>query len=78
MKTVLRSISRQTRAASKPGPPLAGTRPLVCRLSGSGSALVAVYRNARDREDARMMLGRKHGGVHAVETLDAPVPVETP
>ncbi|HEX6615683.1 MAG TPA: 4-(cytidine 5'-diphospho)-2-C-methyl-D-erythritol kinase [Gemmatimonadales bacterium] len=57
---------------------LAGTRPLVCRLSGSGSALFAVYRNARDREDARMMLGRKHGGVHAVETLAAPVPVEMP
>ena len=29
---------------------------------GSGSALFAVYRSARDREDARMMLGRKHGG----------------
>ena len=48
---------------------LAGTRPLVCRLSGSGSALFAVYRNARDRDDAQMMLGRKHGRVHAVETL---------
>jgi 4-diphosphocytidyl-2-C-methyl-D-erythritol kinase len=55
---------------------LAGTRPLVCRLSGSGSALFAVYRNARDREDARMMLGRKHGAVHAVETLAAPMPAE--
>ena len=48
---------------------LAGTRPLVCRLSGSGSALFAVYRNARDRDDAQMMLGRKHDRVHAVETL---------
>jgi 4-diphosphocytidyl-2-C-methyl-D-erythritol kinase len=48
---------------------LAGTRPLVCRMSGSGSTLFAVYRNARDREDAQMMLGRKHGRVHAVETM---------
>lgn len=40
---------------------LAGTRPLLCRLSGSGSAFLAVYRNATDRADAAMMLGRKHG-----------------
>jgi 4-diphosphocytidyl-2-C-methyl-D-erythritol kinase len=51
---------------------LAGTRPLVCRMSGSGSTLFAVYRSARDRDDARMMLGRKHGRVDAVETLSAP------
>jgi 4-diphosphocytidyl-2-C-methyl-D-erythritol kinase len=40
---------------------LAGTRPLLCRLTGSGSAFLAVYRNATDRTDAAMMLGRKHG-----------------
>lgn len=40
---------------------LAGTRPLFCRLTGSGSAFLAVYRNPRDREDAAMMLGKKHG-----------------
>ncbi len=51
---------------------LAGTRPLVCRMSGSGSTLFAVYRSERDREDARMMLGRKHGTVTAVETLAGP------
>ena len=51
---------------------LAGTRPLVCRMSGSGSALFAVYRSAGDREDARMMLGRKHGTLTAVETLGGP------
>jgi 4-diphosphocytidyl-2-C-methyl-D-erythritol kinase len=50
---------------------LAGTRPLVCRMSGSGSTLFAVYRSARDREDARLMLGRKHGRLDAVETLAA-------
>jgi 4-diphosphocytidyl-2-C-methyl-D-erythritol kinase len=52
---------------------LAGTRPLVCRMSGSGSTLFAVYRSARDRDDARMMLGRKHGRLDAVETLAVPV-----
>jgi 4-diphosphocytidyl-2-C-methyl-D-erythritol kinase len=51
---------------------LAGTRPLVCRMSGSGSTVFAVYRSARDREDARMMLGRKHGRVDAVETMAGP------
>lgn len=51
---------------------LAGTRPLVCRMSGSGSTLFAIYRSARDRDDARMMLGRKHGALRAVETLAAP------
>jgi 4-diphosphocytidyl-2-C-methyl-D-erythritol kinase len=40
---------------------LAGTRPLLCRLTGSGSAFLAVYRTAADRTDAAMILGRKHG-----------------
>lgn len=51
---------------------LVGTRPLVCRMTGSGSALFAVYRSARDREDAGMMLGRKHGTLTPVETLASP------
>ncbi len=54
---------------------LVGTRPLVCRMSGSGSALFAIYRSARDREDARTMLGQKHGGLLSVETLAAPPPI---
>jgi 4-diphosphocytidyl-2-C-methyl-D-erythritol kinase len=53
---------------------LVNTRPLVCRMSGSGSALFAVYRSTRDREDARMMLGRKHGTLTEVETLASPPP----
>ena len=40
---------------------LAGTHPLLCRMSGSGSSLLAVYRSPGDRADAAMMLGRKHG-----------------
>jgi 4-diphosphocytidyl-2-C-methyl-D-erythritol kinase len=50
---------------------LVRTRPLVCRMSGSGSTLFAVYRSARDRDDARSILGRKHGRVDAAETLIA-------
>lgn len=51
---------------------LVATRPLVCRMSGSGSTLFAIYRSSRDREDAAMMLGRKHGQIIPVETLDTP------
>lgn len=40
---------------------LAGTHPLLCRMSGSGSTLFAVYRNDRDRDDAAMQLGAKYG-----------------
>lgn len=53
---------------------LVGTRPLLCRMSGSGSTLVAIYRSPRDRDDAAMMLGRKHGTLTPVETLTAPAP----
>jgi 4-diphosphocytidyl-2-C-methyl-D-erythritol kinase len=51
---------------------LVGTRPLVCRMSGSGSALFAVYRSDRDRDDAAMMLGRRHGRVLPCATLATP------
>ncbi|HEY4648060.1 MAG TPA: 4-(cytidine 5'-diphospho)-2-C-methyl-D-erythritol kinase [Gemmatimonadales bacterium] len=56
------------------------TRPLVCRMSGSGSTLFAIYRTARDRDDAMMMLGRKHGMATPVETLAtaAPGPIDAP
>jgi 4-diphosphocytidyl-2-C-methyl-D-erythritol kinase len=49
------------------------THPLVCRLSGSGSTVFAVFRSARDRDDARMMLGGRHGEVRAVMTA-GPMP----
>ncbi|HEY8257095.1 MAG TPA: hypothetical protein VIG08_05520 [Gemmatimonadales bacterium] len=57
---------------------LAGTRPLVCRMTGSGSTLFAVYRSARDREDAIMQLGRKHGALTPVETFAQPAPGPSP
>lgn len=53
---------------------LVGTGPLVCRMSGSGSTLFAVYRSTRDREDAVMRLGRKHGTLTPVETSADPAP----
>lgn len=59
---------------------MVGTRPLVCRMSGSGSTLFAIYRSPRDRDDAAMMLGRKHGAVTPIETraVPAPGPAEVP
>ncbi|HET6796457.1 MAG TPA: 4-(cytidine 5'-diphospho)-2-C-methyl-D-erythritol kinase [Gemmatimonadales bacterium] len=48
---------------------MVSTRPLLCRMSGSGSTIFAVYRQARDRDDAIMVLGRKHGALTPVETL---------
>ncbi len=48
---------------------LAATRPMVCRMTGSGSTLFGVYRSQRDRDDAAMMLGRKHGTCTPVATL---------
>jgi 4-diphosphocytidyl-2-C-methyl-D-erythritol kinase len=47
---------------------LARTRPILCRMTGSGSALFAIYRNARDRDDAAMQLGSKHGRLIATLT----------
>jgi 4-diphosphocytidyl-2-C-methyl-D-erythritol kinase len=57
---------------------LARTRPLLCRMSGSGSALFAVYRSERDREDAVMQLGRKHGSTVPASLLTSPPEGPTP
>jgi len=57
---------------------LCTTHPLVCRMSGSGSTLFAIYRSARERDDAMMMLGRKHGEVRAASTMSAPPPGPAP
>lgn len=48
---------------------LAGTRPLLCRMTGSGSTVFAVYRSPRDRDDARMELPPRLGRTIPVETL---------
>ena len=57
---------------------LVATRPLLCRMSGSGSTLFAIYRSARDREDAAMMLSRKHGAITPVETVSTSAPGPEP
>ena len=51
---------------------LAGTHPLLCRMSGSGSSILAVYRTARERDDARQQLPPRLGRCLPVETLAAP------
>jgi 4-diphosphocytidyl-2-C-methyl-D-erythritol kinase len=57
---------------------LVGTAPLVCRMSGSGSTLFAVYRSERDRDDAVIRLGRKHGALTPVATLTHTAPGPSP
>lgn len=47
---------------------VAKTQPLICRMSGSGSSVFGIYRSARDRDDAAMMLPRRLGRVTATET----------
>lgn len=53
---------------------LVATRPLLCRMSGSGSTIFAVYRSTRDRDDARMQLSPRLGQVIATETLGTQYP----
>lgn len=57
---------------------LASTRPLWVRLSGSGSAVAAVYKTARDRDDAASVVDRKTVTPIATTTrsvaADGPVP----
>ena len=48
---------------------LAATGPLLCRMTGSGSTLIGVYRSERDRDDARMTLGKRHGALLTTRTL---------
>jgi 4-diphosphocytidyl-2-C-methyl-D-erythritol kinase len=53
---------------------LAQTHPILCRMTGSGSTLFAVYRSAGERDDARMQLNPRLGTLIAVDTLSAPPP----
>jgi 4-diphosphocytidyl-2-C-methyl-D-erythritol kinase len=56
---------------------LVGTAPLVCRMSGSGSTLFAIFRSSRDRDDAVLRLGKKHGTLTPVDTCATPAPGPT-
>ncbi len=53
---------------------LASTRPLLARLSGSGSSLIAVYKNEGDREAAAMALGERDHRLIRTTTRVAPAP----
>lgn len=48
---------------------LANTHPLLCRMTGSGSAIFAIYRSPRDRDDARMQLSPRLGQILPFETV---------
>ncbi|HEV8123787.1 MAG TPA: 4-(cytidine 5'-diphospho)-2-C-methyl-D-erythritol kinase [Gemmatimonadales bacterium] len=48
---------------------LTATHPLLCRMSGSGSAIFAVYRTSGERDDAAMMLSPRLGQRIPTETL---------
>ncbi len=59
---------------------LAGTGPVWVRLCGSGSAVAAVYKKEREREDAADRLGTKEQRLIATTTraTDAPAPQTLP
>ena len=53
---------------------MAGTRPLLARLSGSGAAVVAVFKNEADRDAAALTIGGKHRILIRTSTRQAPAP----
>jgi 4-diphosphocytidyl-2-C-methyl-D-erythritol kinase len=53
---------------------LAETRPLLVRLCGSGSALIAVYRNETDREAAELTMGQRDHALVSTQTRAVPAP----
>ncbi len=53
---------------------LAETRPLLARLCGSGSSLIAVYKNEKDRDNAAMELGERDQRLIKTTTRQAPAP----
>ena len=53
---------------------LAATRPLWVRLCGSGSAVAAVFRSERDRDDAAVTLGDRDQALIPTTTRHRPAP----
>ncbi len=53
---------------------LAETRPLVVRLSGSGSAIIALYKSEAERDDAAMQIGESRQRVINTTTRARPAP----
>jgi 4-diphosphocytidyl-2-C-methyl-D-erythritol kinase len=50
---------------------IAGTGPVWVRMSGSGSAIAAVYKKESERDEAAQRLGSKHQRVIATSTRSA-------
>jgi 4-diphosphocytidyl-2-C-methyl-D-erythritol kinase len=55
---------------------VAGTKPLLARMSGSGSAIVGIYRSEQDLEHAAVMIGT--GGQRVVRTQTRSRPASGP
>jgi len=55
---------------------LAETRPLLVRLCGSGSALIAVYRNETDRDGAELTMGQRDRALIGTHTRAVPTPAQ--
>lgn len=53
---------------------VAGTHPLLVRLSGSGSAVVAIYKSEAERAGAALEIGSRDREVIETWTRDAPAP----
>ncbi|HKI95552.1 MAG TPA: 4-(cytidine 5'-diphospho)-2-C-methyl-D-erythritol kinase [Gemmatimonadales bacterium] len=53
---------------------VAGTRPLLARMTGSGSAVIGIYRTAADRDAAALEIGGKDTNLIPTETRAAPAP----
>ncbi len=53
---------------------LAATHPLLCRMTGSGSTVFAVYRSQSERDAARTQLNPRLGRVLSFDTLTTPAP----
>lgn len=54
---------------------LAETRPMLARLSGSGSALAAIYRSVPDRDAAAAVLAGRHARL--IPTMTRPAPPQS-
>lgn len=57
---------------------MAGTGPLLVRVSGSGSAVVALYRGAADRDAAAEAMGTGRQALIRTATRNAPAPSPQP
>jgi 4-diphosphocytidyl-2-C-methyl-D-erythritol kinase len=53
---------------------LCETRPLLARLSGSGAAVIGIYKSERDRDGAALEIGARHQRLIETTTRQHPAP----